>query len=221
MCLLDFFQKGKIMLQRGYLIKRMLSSARDLHVHQSGIAKKKTYLISAVGKDEIGLVHGISKLLSDHGGSISESRWATFGGDFVAFMNVHFPKVTEKEKECEVDKNNMRKGAKMKDIKEMLKEKFPAMHISIHSGTEMMVSEEHKKYYRVSACGPDVGGLIRDFSDSFQSAGISVLDMSTVSSFLNFLCVLIFEKVCWRSSICWICKLQHERYYQRSSRLFF
>ncbi len=126
--------------------------------------------------DDVGIVHGFSKILSDYGGTISESRWATFGGDFVAFLNVSFAKVVDVDE----DERNSAKMIKIRDIKEKLKFKFPNMSISVHSATEKTHTDEYRKYYRVHASGPDVVGLIRDFSNSFESSGISVVDMSTV-----------------------------------------
>ncbi len=157
--------------------KRFLSAASNAAEHEISGGKTKKFLISAVGKDDVGIVNGFAEVLTRQGGNISESRWATFGGDFVAFLNVNFPKKNIESEEVEST------SKKVKDIKELLKEKFPKMHFSVHSTSAHMHALEPRKYFRVSACGPDMLGLIRDFTQTFKDTGISVQDMSTVRFF--------------------------------------
>jgi glycine cleavage system regulatory protein len=155
--------------------KRFLSAASNVVEHEASNGKTKKFLISAVGKDDVGIVSGFAEVLARQGGNISESRWATFGGDFVAFLNVKFPKKNTESDEVESN------SKKIKDIKELLKEKFPKMHFSVHSTSTNIQALEARKYFRVSACGPDMLGLIRDFTQTFKDSGISVQDMSTVN----------------------------------------
>jgi len=49
---------------------------------------KQFIAISAIGDDRIGLVHDLSKVVADCGGSISESRMTALGSDFAILMLV-------------------------------------------------------------------------------------------------------------------------------------
>jgi len=49
---------------------------------------KQFIAISAIGDDRIGLVHDLSKVVADCGGSISESRMTALGSDFAVLMLV-------------------------------------------------------------------------------------------------------------------------------------
>ena len=49
---------------------------------------KQFIAISAIGDDRIGLVHDLSKVVADCGGSISESRMTALGSDFAMLLLV-------------------------------------------------------------------------------------------------------------------------------------
>ena len=49
---------------------------------------KQFIAISAIGDDRIGLVHDLSKVVADCGGSISESRMTALGSDFAEASSV-------------------------------------------------------------------------------------------------------------------------------------
>ncbi|MGA0104647.1 MAG: glycine cleavage system protein R, partial [Steroidobacteraceae bacterium] len=49
---------------------------------------KQHIAIAAIGGDRIGLVHDLSKVIADCGGSISESRMTALGADFAILMMV-------------------------------------------------------------------------------------------------------------------------------------
>ena len=49
---------------------------------------KQFIAISAIGDDRIGLVHDLSRIVADCGGSISESRMTALGSDFAMLLLV-------------------------------------------------------------------------------------------------------------------------------------
>ena len=49
---------------------------------------KQFIAISAIGGDRIGLVHDLSKVVADCGGSISESRMTALGNEFAMLLLV-------------------------------------------------------------------------------------------------------------------------------------
>ena len=49
---------------------------------------KQYIAISAIGKDRTGLIHDLSKLIAECGGSISESRMTALGTEFAVLMLV-------------------------------------------------------------------------------------------------------------------------------------
>ena len=66
--------------------------ASTIPVHSadaSALSRMKQFIaISAIGDDRIGLVHDLSKVVADCGGSISESRMTALGSDFAMLLLV-------------------------------------------------------------------------------------------------------------------------------------
>jgi glycine cleavage system regulatory protein len=116
--------------------------------------------------DERGIVHKVSKAIATAGGTISDSRWAVLGGEFAMLILAAFPETSV---------------GNTKQAKDLIKVNFPNFTVSAQFASDKAAQTEPLAFYRVTAAGPDMPGLLRDFTQHFEKHGISVEDLATVS----------------------------------------
>lgn len=125
---------------------------------------KQHIAISAVGPDRIGLIHELSKLVADCGGSISESRMTALGTEFAVLMLVsgNWHAIAKVETE-------LRKIAESGEV---------ALSVT---RTEPRPAQEDQVPYSVDVVCLDQGGIVAALSGFFAARGIDIAEMSTRS----------------------------------------
>ncbi|MCU0976004.1 MAG: hypothetical protein MUC71_06785 [Steroidobacteraceae bacterium] len=125
----------------------------------------KQYLaISAIGSDRIGLVHDLSKIIADCGGSISESRMTALGAEFAVLMLVggNWHSVARIE-------TDLKKLAETSGITLLVRR------------TDKRAPREDMVPYSVDVVCLDQTGIVSALSGFFASRGIDVAELTTRS----------------------------------------
>lgn len=123
---------------------------------------KQFIAISAIGDDRIGLVHDLSKVVADCGGSISESRMTALGSDFAMLMLVA---------------GNWHSIARIETDLAKLAE-ASGVTIQVRRTTERGVREDMVPYSVDVVC-IDQAGIVSGLSGFFAARGIDIGELST------------------------------------------
>ena len=125
---------------------------------------KQFIAISAIGDDRIGLVHDLSKVVADCGGSISESRMTALGTEFAALMLVS---------------GNWHAIAKIEaELQKLAESTGTALQIA-RTGERPVHGDQVP--YSVDVVCLDQGGIVSALSGFFTARGIDISEMSTRS----------------------------------------
>jgi glycine cleavage system transcriptional repressor len=125
---------------------------------------KQHIAISAIGNDRVGLVHDLSKVIADCGGSISESRMTTLGTDFAVLMLVS---------------GNWHAVARIEtDLKRLAETTGISLQIR---RTEQRPVHEDQVPYSVDVVCLDQTGIVSALSGFFAARGIDIAEMNTRS----------------------------------------
>jgi glycine cleavage system transcriptional repressor len=125
----------------------------------------KQYLaISAIGSDRIGLIHDLSKIIADCGGSISESRMTALGAEFAVLMLVggNWHSVARIE-------TDLKKLAETSGITLLVRR------------TDKRAAREDMVPYSVDVVCLDQTGIVSALSGFFASRGIDIGELTTRS----------------------------------------
>jgi glycine cleavage system transcriptional repressor len=125
----------------------------------------KQYLaISAIGSDRIGLIHDLSKIIADCGGSISESRMTALGAEFAVLMLVggNWHSVARIE-------TDLKKLAETSGITLLVRR------------TDKRAPREDMVPYSVDVVCLDQTGIVSALSGFFASRGIDIAELTTRS----------------------------------------
>ncbi|HSC26644.1 MAG TPA: ACT domain-containing protein [Vicinamibacterales bacterium] len=125
---------------------------------------KQFIAISAIGDDRIGLVHDLSKVVADCGGSISESRMTALGSDFAILMLVA---------------GNWHSVARIETDLAKLAESS-GVTIQVRRTTQRAAREDMVPYSVDVVC-IDQAGIVAGLSGFFASRGIDIGELSTRS----------------------------------------
>jgi glycine cleavage system transcriptional repressor len=125
----------------------------------------KQYLaISAIGSDRTGMVHELTRIISDCGGNIAESRMAALGSEFAMLLLVN---------------GNWHALARIESELGRLAE---TSTLSVHlKRTEPKVARTDMLPYSVDIVSLDQGGIVAGLSGFLASRGIDVGEVSTRS----------------------------------------
>ncbi len=123
---------------------------------------KQFIAISAIGGDRIGLVHDLSKVVADCGGSISESRMAALGNEFAMLLLVT---------------GNWHSIARIETELGRLAESS-GMTIQVRRTAERPAREDMVPYSVDVVC-IDQAGIVSGLSGFFASRGIDIGELST------------------------------------------
>ncbi|MGQ0384593.1 MAG: glycine cleavage system protein R [Gammaproteobacteria bacterium] len=123
---------------------------------------KQFIAISAIGDDRIGLVHDLSKVVTDCGGSISESRMAALGNEFAMLLLVA---------------GNWHSIARIETELAKLAESA-GMTIQVRRTAERPAREDMVPYSVDVVC-IDQAGIVSGMSGFFASRGIDIGELST------------------------------------------
>ena len=123
---------------------------------------KQFIAISAIGDDRIGLVHDLSKVVADCGGSISESRMTALGSDFAILMLVA---------------GNWHSVARIETDLAKLAE-ASGVTVQVRRTTQRAVREDMVPYSVDVVC-IDQAGIVSGLSGFFAARGIDIGELST------------------------------------------
>ncbi len=123
---------------------------------------KQFIAISAIGDDRIGLVHDLSKVVADCGGSISESRMTALGSDFAMLLLVT---------------GNWHSIARIETDLGKLAE-TSGITIQVRRTTERATREDMVPYSVDVVC-IDQAGIVAGLSGFFSARGIDIGELST------------------------------------------
>ncbi|MFT3905325.1 MAG: ACT domain-containing protein [Steroidobacteraceae bacterium] len=123
----------------------------------------KQYLaVSAIGSDRTGMVHDLSRVISDCGGSIAESRMAALGTEFAMLLLVH---------------GNWHALARIESELGRLAESGA---LSIHiRRTEPRAARTELLPYSVDIVSLDQTGIVTGLSGFFAARSIDISEVST------------------------------------------
>lgn len=125
---------------------------------------KQHIAISAIGPDRVGLVHDLSKVIADCGGSISESRMTSLGAEFAILMLVT---------------GNWHAVARIEtDLKRLAETSGVSLQIR---RTEQRPVHEDQVPYSVDVVCLDQAGIVSALSGFFAARGIDIAEMNTRS----------------------------------------
>lgn len=129
----------------------------------SGSPRMKQHIaIAAIGGDRIGLVHDLSKVIADCGGSISESRMTALGADFAILVMVS---------------GNWHSIARMEtELKRLAESTGVSLQVR---RTEPRKVREDQIPYSVDVVCLEQPGIVAALTGFFAARGIDVSEMST------------------------------------------
>jgi glycine cleavage system transcriptional repressor len=125
---------------------------------------KQYIAISAIGHDRVGLVHDLSKVIADCGGSISESRMTALGAEFAVLMLVGGNWHTIARVETELKRLAESSGVTLQVRR-----------------TEQRQAREDQVPYSVDVVCLDQTGIVAALSGFFAGRGIDISEMNTRS----------------------------------------
>ena len=125
---------------------------------------KQYIAISAIGSDRVGLVHDLSKVIADCGGSISESRMTALGAEFAVLVLVS---------------GNWHSVARIEtDLKKLAETSGITLQVR---RTEKRAAREDMVPYSVDVVCLDQTGIVSALSGFFASRGIDIAELTTRS----------------------------------------
>jgi len=125
---------------------------------------KQHLAISAIGSDRTGMVHDLTRIVADCGGSISESRMTTLGSEFAMLVLVS---------------GNWHALARLETE---LKKLAEAGTVSVQlRRTEQRAARSDMLPYSVDVVCLDQTGIVSNLSGFFSSRGIDISELSTRS----------------------------------------
>jgi glycine cleavage system transcriptional repressor len=125
---------------------------------------KQHLAVSAIGSDRTGMVHELTRIVTDCGGSIAESRMAALGSEFAMLMLVH---------------GNWHTLARVESELQRLTEK-DGLSVQLKR-TEPKGPREDMLPYSVDIVSLDQTGIVAGLAGFFASRGIDISEGSTRS----------------------------------------
>ena len=121
----------------------------------------KNLIITAVGSDRLGIVSELTKIITNHGGNIEESRMTRLGADFTIIMLVT---IDSKYKESLI--------MDLQAIEEL----------SITTKTTKSKNDITGESYQISLKGADNEGIVQVISEYLAGRSINIVEMETYIS---------------------------------------
>jgi glycine cleavage system transcriptional repressor len=127
--------------------------------------KMKQHLaVSAIGNDRTGMVHELTRVISECGGNISESRMASLGSEFAMLLLVS---------------GNWHALAKLEtELKRLAETNSMSVHLK---RTEPRTARTDMLPYSIDVVCLDQSGIVSGLSGFFASRGIDIAEVSTRS----------------------------------------
>jgi glycine cleavage system transcriptional repressor len=125
---------------------------------------KQHLAISAIGSDRTGMVHDLTRIVADCGGSISESRMTTLGSEFAMLVLVS---------------GNWHALARLEtELRKLTETGALSVHLK---RTEQKAARSDMLPYSVDVVCLDQTGIVSNLSGFFSARGIEIAELSTRS----------------------------------------
>jgi glycine cleavage system regulatory protein len=116
-------------------------------------------VMTVIGKDRVGLVESIARLVADHGGNWLESRMCRLGGEFAGILRIHVP------------------AEKRAALESQLKQ-LTNLDIVVRSD-ESAATPEAFQSASLEVVGQDRPGIIREITRALATHGVNVEELAT------------------------------------------
>ena len=116
-------------------------------------------VMTVIGKDRVGLVESVARLVADHGGNWLESRMCRLGGEFAGILRVHVP------------------TARRAALEQALT-KLTDLTIVVHAA-EAGQPAEKTQLATLEVVGSDRPGIVREITGALAAQGVSVEELAT------------------------------------------
>jgi glycine cleavage system transcriptional repressor len=123
---------------------------------------KQHLAVSAIGSDRTGMVHELTRIITDCGGGIAESRMATLGAEFAMLMLVH---------------GNWHALARIESELQRLADGGTLSVLM--KRTEPKAARKDMLPYSVDIVALDQSGIVAGLSGFFASRGIDISEVAT------------------------------------------
>jgi glycine cleavage system regulatory protein len=116
-------------------------------------------VMTVIGKDRVGLVESIARLVADHGGNWLESRMCKLGGEFAGILRVHVP-------------------AEKRAALEAALKKLTDLAIVVRTDEANLPAEKFQ-LASLEVVGQDRPGIVREIAHALASQGVNVEELVT------------------------------------------
>jgi glycine cleavage system transcriptional repressor len=123
---------------------------------------KQHLAVSAIGSDRTGMVHELTRVITDCSGSIAESRMAALGSEFAILMLVH---------------GNWHALARIESELQRLADSG-SLHVHVKR-TEPKAARKDMLPYSVDIVSLDQGGIVAGLAGFFATRGIDISEVTT------------------------------------------
>ncbi|HTD30798.1 MAG TPA: ACT domain-containing protein [Steroidobacteraceae bacterium] len=136
---------------------------RTAHAN-ANLQMKQHLAVSAIGSDRTGMVHELTRVISESGGNISESRMASLGTEFAMLLLVS---------------GNWHALAKLEtELKRLAETNSLSIHLK---RTEPRTARTDMLPYSIDVVCLDQSGIVAGLSGFFATRGIDIAEVSTRS----------------------------------------
>ena len=138
-----------------------LLAKRTAHAN-ANLQMKQHLAVSAIGSDRTGMVHELTRVISESGGNISESRMASLGTEFAMLLLVS---------------GNWHALAKLEtELKRLAETNSLSIHLK---RTEPRTARTDMLPYSIDVVCLDQSGIVAGLSGFFATRGIDIAEVST------------------------------------------
>jgi predicted amino acid-binding ACT domain protein len=142
-----------------------------------------SYVISIMSRDRVGIVHEVSRALSEINGNIADIRQSVLCGYFTMILLASFPeKVTARDVERKLAEIDARSDTAIDVMVKQVEEDFVPFRPSIPENA-----------YVLTATGPDKVGFVATVSSFCVKHNINILDLSTTAHDGIYMMILVID----------------------------
>jgi len=142
-----------------------------------------SYVISIMSRDRVGIVHEVSRALSEINGNIADIRQRVLCGYFTMILLASFPeKVTARDVERKLAEIDARSDTAIDVMVKQVEEDFVPFRPSIPENA-----------YVLTATGPDKVGFVATVSSFCVKHNINILDLSTTAHDGIYMMILVID----------------------------
>ena len=116
-------------------------------------------VMTVIGKDRVGLVESIARLVADHGGNWLESRMCRLGGEFAGILRIHVP-------------------AEQRAALEQAFQQLKDLSVVVRADDAGQTAGE-ARLAALEVVGPDRPGIVREITAALAAQKVNVEELAT------------------------------------------